>query len=182
MRQRQFFFVAHLAEGAVFARRHEHRIVAKALLPARRPHDAPRAPRPRSSRSRHRARQAPARTRSARRNRARPWLGVRPRPFPWPARNLDPARPSGPKRCRDRRLKPRPPAPNRPPAPAGQTLAPPPGPSKGRCPTKVASVSSGSGSPKSPADTASTPRGASSAPISRTFPALWLATTRRPVS
>ena len=48
--------------------------------------------------------------------------------------------------------------------------------------TKLVPVSSGSGRPSAPADTTSSPNGASSAAISRTLPGLWLATTSRPPS
>src|SRR5688572_6827051 len=49
-------------------------------------------------------------------------------------------------------------------------------------PTKLSSVSSGSAKPSSPADTGSIPNGPSSAAISRTLPALWLAMTSGPGS
>jgi hypothetical protein len=46
--------------------------------------------------------------------------------------------------------------------------------------SKVVPVSSGSGRPSAPADTAAALKGCSSSSISRTLPGLWLAMTRSP--
>ena len=154
---------AHLAEGTRMAVGQEHRVVAEALVAARRPDqravDAAgegldlavrRGERQHGRRNARGA--APAWS--------RPSPAARPRPSAWRARNPSPVRPSAPNRCRARRRAHRPRGRNRRRARQARTHPP------RRCAFRIAfasnvvPVSSGSARPSSAADFTAIPNGA----------------------
>ena len=179
-RSKFFKLGVHLAEGLAIAVRHEDRIIAETARAARRPgeraeHLAFERPGLAVGRGeRQRADEIGARVLGSRWPRARdaraPWRGRSPLSAPPQRAEWMPGAPpravtSSPESSASGR-KPR-------------SLAPRPPPSVWHSRRSSAPVSSGSGSPSSPADTVSTPTGANRSASSRTLPSLWVAMTMR---
>ena len=183
-RQAVLFVARHLAEGAVVAVGQEHRVVAEALRRRAAARPACRRRAPRTPRHGRRARRRTAPRRNAR---ARCSGVIAPRSRSSrstrciAAGNPCPVRPSAPSRCRARRRAHRPRGRNRRRTPAARAACAAACALMRAFAAKVVPVSSGSGRPSSPAETASTPYGASSSRISPSLPGLCVAITSLPV-